>query len=60
MFFKGAVFSIYGGSDGYATGSKDGTFILWDSDFKPIAKIDMVNTLVGYEGIVLYYVQTRA
>ena len=41
---------MHGNDDGYATGSKDGTVILWDNGFKPITKLDMVNTPVGYEG----------
>lgn len=43
---------MHGNNDGYATGSKDGTVILWDNDFKPITKLDMINTPVGYEGNV--------
>ena len=49
-FFKGAIFTMHSNSDGYATGSKDGTVILWDHDFKPITKLDMINSPVGYEG----------
>lgn len=41
---------MHGNNDGYATGSKDGSVILWDNGFKPITKLDMVNTPVGYEG----------
>lgn len=41
---------MHSNSDGYATGSKDGTVILWDNDFKPITKLDMINSPVGYEG----------
>lgn len=41
---------MHGNNDGYATGSKDGTVILWDNDFKPITKLDMIHTPVGYEG----------
>jgi len=41
---------MHGNNDGYATGSKDGTVILWDNGFKPITKLDMINTPVGYEG----------
>ncbi|EDO48487.1 predicted protein, partial [Nematostella vectensis] len=47
----GAVFSIFGGADGFASGSKDGTVVLWDAEFKPIAKLDLINTRVGYEGL---------
>ena len=41
---------MHGNNDGYATGSKDGTVILWDNGFKPITKLEMINTPVGYEG----------
>ena len=41
---------MHGNNDGYATGSKDGTVILWDNNFKPITKLDMIHTPVGYEG----------
>lgn len=41
---------MHGNNDGYATGSKDGTVILWDNNFKPITKLEMINTPVGYEG----------
>ena len=36
--------------DGYSTGSKDGTVILWDTEFKPITKVDLANNAVGYKG----------
>ena len=39
-------------NDGYATGSKDGLVILWDVDFKPITKLDLVTMPMGYEGDV--------
>ena len=50
LSLQGAIFTMHGNDDGYATGSKDGTVILWDNSFKPITKLDMVNTPVGYEG----------
>ena len=36
--------------DGYATGSKDGTVILWDSEFKQITKVDLAKNPIGYKG----------
>ena len=36
--------------DGYSTGSKDGTVILWDTEFKPITKVDLANNAIGYKG----------
>lgn len=50
LSLQGAIFTMHGNNDGYATGSKDGTVILWDNGFKPITKLDMINTPVGYEG----------
>lgn len=50
---QGAVFTIHISEDGFASGSKDGSVILWDGDFKPITKIDMLNSVVGYKGEVL-------
>lgn len=41
---------MHGNDDGFATGSKDGTVILWDKDFKPITKLDIINTSIGYQG----------
>ena len=48
------MFTIHTSEDGFASGSKDGSVILWDSDFKPITKIDMLNSVVGYKGEVQY------
>lgn len=50
LSLQGAIFTMHGNNDGYATGSKDGTVVLWDNGFKPITKLEMVNTPVGYEG----------
>ena len=36
--------------DGYATGAKDGTVILWDTEFKPITKVDLAGNAIGYKG----------
>lgn len=46
-----AIFTMHGNNDGFATGSKDGTVVLWDNDFKPITKLDMINSPVGYQGL---------
>ncbi|CAB3992368.1 echinoderm microtubule-associated -like 6 [Paramuricea clavata] len=48
---EGAVFTIYKSEDGFASGSKDGSVILWDGDFKPITKIDLLNSVIGYKGL---------
>ena len=36
--------------EGYVTGAKDGMIRLWDSDFKPITKVDLTQTSDGYPG----------
>ena len=50
FFCQGAVFSMHSNNDGFATGSKDGTVVLWDLDFKPITKLEVITSAVGYEG----------
>ncbi len=47
---QGAVYSIQACDDGYVTGGKDGAVSLWDSDFKPITKIDLTQAEEGYQG----------
>ena len=44
------MFTIHKSNDGFASGSKDGSVILWDGDFKPIIKIDLLNSVIGYKG----------
>eukprot|EP00795_Rhopilema_esculentum_P003114 gene3114-1413_t len=48
---SGGVFTMHSCPDGYATGSKDGTVILWDTEFKPITKVDLANNPIGYKGL---------
>ena len=36
--------------EGYVTGAKDGLIRLWDSDFKPITKVDLTQSSDGYPG----------
>ena len=36
--------------DGFASGSKDGTVALWDTEFKPITRIDLNSHSLGYTG----------
>lgn len=44
------MFTIHKSEDGFASGSKDGSVILWDGDFQPITKIDLLNSGIGYKG----------
>ncbi|XP_046848411.1 echinoderm microtubule-associated protein-like 6 [Xenia sp. Carnegie-2017] len=50
---QAAVFTIHKSTDGFATGSKDGSIILWDNNFKVVTKIDLVNSDIGYKGLSL-------
>ncbi|XP_033734062.1 echinoderm microtubule-associated protein-like 6 [Pecten maximus] len=48
---KGAIYSLDHADEGFATGGKDGCVRLWDSDFKPITTVNLVNTHLGYKGL---------
>lgn len=41
---------MYASEEGFATGGRDGCIRLWDTDFKPITKIDLRETEQGYKG----------
>lgn len=43
--------------EGYVTGAKDGMIRLWDTDFKPISKIDLTQASDGYQGIAAFFLQ---
>lgn len=47
---------MYACEEGFATGGRDGCIRLWDTDFKPITKIDLRETEQGYKGneLLLY------
>ncbi|XP_043551898.1 echinoderm microtubule-associated protein-like 6 isoform X1 [Chiloscyllium plagiosum] len=45
------IFSMYSCEEGFATGGRDGCIRLWDTDFKPITKIDLRETDQGYKGL---------
>ncbi|RDD40098.1 Echinoderm microtubule-associated protein-like 6 [Trichoplax sp. H2] len=45
---RSAIFTIFQCNDGYTTGSRDGTVRLWDTEFKPIVKLDLTQTSGGY------------
>ena len=44
--------------EGYVTGAKDGKIRLWDTDFKPITKIDLTQASDGYQGIIVFHILT--
>lgn len=48
---------MYACEEGFATGGRDGCIRLWDTDFKPITKIDLRETEQGYKGneLLLYW-----
>lgn len=48
--FQAGIFSMYACEEGFATGGRDGCIRLWDTDFKPITKIDLRETEQGYKG----------
>lgn len=51
FFTQAAVYCIHRSTDGYATGSRDGSIKLWDNNFQPITVIDLTKTPAGYPGI---------
>lgn len=48
---------MYACEEGFATGGRDGCIRLWDTDFKPITKIDLRETEQGYKGNI--YINTH-
>jgi hypothetical protein len=42
--------------EGYATGAKDGTIKLWDTEFKQLTNVDLTETEHGYKGRFYIYV----
>ena len=48
--FQGAIYTLDMSEEGYATGSKDGTAKLWDSDFRPVTTVNLVTAKDGYKG----------
>lgn len=41
---------MYACEEGFASGGRDGCIRLWDTDFKPITKIDLREAEQGYKG----------
>lgn len=50
---NGAIHSIHCGTDGFATGGKDGKLSLWNDDFTPVTSIDLTRTSKGYKGLCI-------
>ena len=44
------MYTLRGTDDGFASGGKDGCVRLWDSDFKPITRMDLAQSSEGYQG----------
>ncbi|VFV19097.1 echinoderm microtubule-associated [Lynx pardinus] len=51
---------MYACEEGFATGGRDGCIRLWDTDFKPITKIDLRETEQGYKGLSIRSVCWKA
>lgn len=47
---SGAIYSIHGNPDGFATGSRDGTVRLWNTEFQPVTQLDLGKSRSGYKG----------
>ncbi|XP_034043528.1 echinoderm microtubule-associated protein-like 6 [Thalassophryne amazonica] len=54
------IFSMHASEEGFATGGRDGCVRLWDSDFKPITKIDLREAEQGYKGLSIRSVCWKA
>ncbi|KAI0227896.1 Echinoderm microtubule-associated protein-like 6 [Lamellibrachia satsuma] len=48
---QGGIYTMDCADEGYVTGAKDGMIRLWDTDFKPISKIDLTQASDGYQGL---------
>ncbi|KAF7252518.1 Echinoderm microtubule-associated protein-like 6 [Varanus komodoensis] len=57
---QAGIFSMYSCEEGFATGGRDGCIRLWDTDFKPITKIDLRDTEQGYKGLSIRSVCWKA
>ncbi|XP_048374588.1 echinoderm microtubule-associated protein-like 6 isoform X9 [Sphaerodactylus townsendi] len=57
---QAGIFSMYACEEGFATGGRDGCIRLWDTDFKPITKIDLRETEQGYKGLSIRSVCWKA
>ena len=50
FLWQGSIYTLCGTDDGFASGGKDGCVRLWDSDFKPITRMDLAQSSEGYQG----------
>lgn len=50
MLLQSAVYSLHASDGGFASGSRDGTVRLWDSDMHPITTLDIAAMAIGYKG----------
>lgn len=44
------MYTLDSNQDGCVSGGKDGVVRIWDSDFKPVAKVDLSSVKDGYKG----------
>ena len=50
MLLQSAVYSLHASDGGFASGSRDGTVRLWDSDMRPITTLNIAAMAIGYKG----------
>ncbi|XP_038072339.1 echinoderm microtubule-associated protein-like 6 [Patiria miniata] len=53
------IYTIDACDEGFATGSRDSCIRLWDTDFKPVTKINLAETKEGYPGLTVRSVHWR-
>lgn len=47
---QSAVYTLHASDGGFASGSRDGTVRLWNSDVQPITTLDIAAMAIGYKG----------
>ena len=52
-FTQGALYTLESCAEGYVSGGKDGVIKFWDTDFKPMATVDVGKSRDGYKGGVV-------
>nr|CAB3242507.1 echinoderm microtubule-associated protein-like 6 [Phallusia mammillata] len=48
---NGGIFTMHKSSEGYATGSRDGSVKLWDVGFNPLTTLNIKEAPYGYKGL---------